>query len=55
MHRCLKCGQPWDDTPAQDNELTCTRPAAQLAPLAPLALPDLDGSATSAGCPIPWR
>src|SRR5262245_22206359 len=44
MYRCSKCGQPWDDTRAQDNELTCTRRCGgQLAPDEPLALPDLEG------------
>jgi hypothetical protein len=44
MHRCSKCGQPWDDARAQDNDLVCTRRCGgQLVPVAPLALPDLEG------------
>jgi hypothetical protein len=40
----LKCGQLWDDVRAQDNELICTRRCGgQLVPVAPLALPDLEG------------
>src|ERR1700731_3141589 len=44
VFRCSKCGQPWDDTRARDNELTCTRRCGgTLVPVAPLALPDLEG------------
>ncbi len=44
MYRCAKCGQPWDDERARDNDLTCTRRCGgTLAPVAPLALPDLEG------------
>src|SRR5438128_205853 len=44
MYRCSKCGQPWDDNRARDNELTCTRRCGgSLVLVEPLALPDLDG------------
>jgi hypothetical protein len=44
MYRCSKCGQPWDDGRARDNDLTCTRRCGgPLFPVAPLALPDLEG------------
>jgi DNA-directed RNA polymerase specialized sigma24 family protein len=44
MYRCSKCGQPWDDDRARDNDLICTRRCGgHLAPIAPLVLPDLEG------------
>ena len=44
MHRCQVCNQLWDDTRAQDNELTCTRRCGgRLLPVPPLALRDLEG------------
>jgi len=44
MYRCSKCGQPWDNSRALDNELTCTRRCGgALVLVAPLALPDLEG------------
>src|SRR5437773_77503 len=44
MYRCSNCNQPWDDSRAQDNELTCTRRCGgRLVLVAPLALPELEG------------
>jgi hypothetical protein len=25
VYRCTKCGEPWDDSRAQDNDLSCTK------------------------------
>ena len=44
MYRCTKCGEPWDDSRAQDNDLSCTkRCGGRLELVPPLGLADLRG------------
>jgi WD40 repeat protein len=44
VYRCTKCGEPWDDSRAQDNDLSCTkRCGGRLELVPPLGLADLRG------------
>jgi hypothetical protein len=42
VYRCTKCGEPWDDSRAQDNDLYCTkRCGGRLELVPPPGLADL--------------